>query len=228
MNTTLYTDYALRVCAVLTDFDWTPVAKLANDLERIRKSGKQLFICGNGGSAANAVHLANDYLYGIGAKGEKALRVHALSANTAILTCLANDVSYDAVFSEQLKTYGKPGDCLLVLSGSGNSKNILKAIEVAKEMGLHTHAILGFDGGKSKKLADNPIHFEINDMQISEDMQMVVGHMLMQQLSGFCVKKDGVMTAYSVSHRAKSKVKRIQSEKAPRQWKQRVAENSSY
>ena len=110
------------------------------------------------------------------------LRVHALSANPAILTCLGNDIGYDRIFAEQLAVYGRSSDLLIVLSGSGNSPNILAVLEQAKMMGIKSYAILGFQGGLSKQLADVPIHFPIEDMQIAEDLQLIVGHMLMQWL----------------------------------------------
>ena len=152
------------------------------DFLQLWKNNKQLFICGNGGSAGNAIHLANDYLYGISPSKPPAMRVTALTANSSILTCLGNDVGYDAIFSEQLKTLGQPGDSLLVFSGSGNSPNVVEAIKTAKALGITCYAIVGFSGGKCKKLADHSIHIELDDMQISEDFQCIIGHMLMKWL----------------------------------------------
>jgi D-sedoheptulose 7-phosphate isomerase len=108
--------------------------------------------------------------------------VQALPANSAVMTCLANDVGYDSIFSEQLAVLGQSGDLIICLSGSGNSPNILKVLDQAKTMGIQTCAILGFSGGKAKALADIPLHFPVDDMQIAEDLQLVVGHMLMQYL----------------------------------------------
>jgi D-sedoheptulose 7-phosphate isomerase len=162
-----------------------------NSFLQLWKSNKQLFICGNGGSAGNAIHLANDYLYGISPSKPPAMRVTALTANSSILTCLGNDVGYDAIFSEQLKTLGQPGDSLLVFSGSGNSANVINAIETAKKIGMKSHAILGFEGGKCKELADNCIHIEINDMQIAEDFQCIICHMIMQWLKQCSSAADG-------------------------------------
>ena len=106
----------------------------------------------------------------------------ALPANPAVITCLANDEGYDDIFSLQLAVQAEPGDVLIVFSGSGNSPNILRALECAREMRLRSYAVLGYGGGKAKQLTDVPIHFAVDDMQISEDLQMVVGHMLMQWL----------------------------------------------
>ena len=111
------------------------VEKWAQDFKSAWSDGKQLFICGNGGSAGNAIHLTNDYLYGIAPNEPPAMRVTALTANPSILTCLGNDVGYDAIFSEQLKTLGQSGDLLLVFSGSGNSPNVVEAIKRANHLG---------------------------------------------------------------------------------------------
>ena len=158
------------------------VPEFAKILFSAWKLGNVVFICGNGGSAANASHMANDFIYGAGIKNGGGLKVEALTANTAILTCLANDVGYDSVFSEQIKVKASKGDVLVVLSGSGNSSNVVKALEEAKKLQMHTVAILGFTGGKCKDLADVSIHFDVNDMQIAEDLQLIVGHMCMQWL----------------------------------------------
>ena len=143
---------------------------------------KQVFIFGNGGSAGNAIHLANDFLYGVGKGVLPGLKIHALPSNSAVLTCLANDEGYESIFTEQLKALSNPGDLAISFSGSGNSENIIQALQWSNDNNIETYAILGFDGGKAKKIAKHVIHTEINDMQISEDFQMIVGHLLMQWL----------------------------------------------
>jgi D-sedoheptulose 7-phosphate isomerase len=177
-----FADYSRRLQEVLATADWSAVHQLAQALLECWQQGNRVFLCGNGGSAGNAIHLANDFLYGIAKKTGGGLKVMALSANPAVITCLANDVGYDHVFSEQLAVQAQKGDLLIVLSGSGNSSNIVRVIEQAKKMGVKSYAVLGFTGGKCKRLADVPIYFPVNDMQIAEDMQIVVGHMLMQWL----------------------------------------------
>ena len=176
------TDYSERLQAALRGADLSGIGKLAEAMLECWRGGQDLYLCGNGGSAGNAVHLANDLIYGI-AKGKgSGMRAHALSANTAILTCLANDLDYSQIFSAQLDVYGRVGDLLVVLSGSGNSPNILRAIEQAKARGMKTFAILGYSGGKAKAMVDVPMHFAVDDMQIAEDLQLVAGHMVMQWL----------------------------------------------
>ena len=160
---------------------------LSKELLEAWLEGRNVFICGNGGSAANAIHIANDLHYGIGAcgQGEKlpGLRVEALSANSGVITCLANDTGYENIYAHQLEVKSRKNDILIALSGSGNSPNIVNALDTANEIGLQTFAILAFNGGKCKELAETAIHFEINDMQIAEDTQLVVGHICMQWLN---------------------------------------------
>jgi D-sedoheptulose 7-phosphate isomerase len=177
-----FSDYSRRLQSALQSADWSAVERLAKSLRDCWRTGRQVFLCGNGGSAANAIHLANDLLYGVSKTFGSGLRVCALPANPSVLTCLANDAGYEAIFSMQLAVMGSRDDILIALSGSGNSPNIVAALEQAKAMGMKTFAILGYSGGKAKTLAEVPIHFEVHDMQVSEDLQLVVGHMAMQWL----------------------------------------------
>jgi D-sedoheptulose 7-phosphate isomerase len=174
--------YADKLSHVLASTDWSNVDQLGKDIRECWLAGRQVFFCGNGGSAGNAIHLANDFLYGIAKRTGGGLKVQALSANPAVMTCLANDVGYDYIFSEQLAVLAESGDLLIVLSGSGNSPNIVRVLKQAKTMSVKSCAILGYSGGLCKSLADFSIHFAIDDMQIAEDMQLVVGHMLMKWL----------------------------------------------
>lgn len=158
------------------------VPELANAMRKAWQEGKTVYFCGNGGSAGNAIHLANDFTYGVGKQKGIGMKVEALPANAAVITCLANDIGYDLIYSEQLRVKGQAGDVLIVLSGSGNSPNVVKAIEMGNSLGMHTFALLGYSGGKCKELAQTPIHFAIDDMQIAEDLQVIIGHMCMQWL----------------------------------------------
>ena len=178
----LFVEYADRLQRVLAVADWSGVEKLAQDMRECWMAGRQVFLCGNGGSAGNANHLANDLLYGIAKRSGGGMKAIALSANPAVITCLANDLGYEHIFSEQLAVQAQAGDMLIALSGSGNSSNIIGVIEQAKAMGVKSYAVLGYSGGKCKDIADVPIHFPVDDMQIAEDLQLIVGHMLMQWL----------------------------------------------
>src|SRR3972149_5276182 len=132
----------------------------------IQELAEALLEAWRGGSSGNAAHRANDFIYGAGVKNGGGLRVESLSAKPAVLTWLANDMGYENIYSEQIRVKGNPGDVLVVLSGSGNSPNVVKAIETGNAIGMKTFAILGFSGGRCKKIAQYPIHFEIDDMQI--------------------------------------------------------------
>lgn len=176
-------NYKRTLDGVWQDRDWSDVVLLVETLQRCWKENRQVFLCGNGGSAANAIHLANDLLYGVDKQSGRGLRVTALPANAAVLTCLANDIAYEDIFAQQLSVLAQPGDVLLAFSGSGNSPNIVKALTRARELNMTSFAVLGFTGGKALTLADHTIYFPAHDMQVSEDLQMMVGHMAMQYLS---------------------------------------------
>lgn len=184
MNTPdTFSSYASNLAAFVTGMDWSCVEKLATLVEDARKQRKQVFLCGNGGSAANALHIANDFTAAMFKGTRNAIRANALPANVGVLTCIGNDLSYEQIFSQQLRVLAEPGDLLIVLSGSGNSPNILALLDEARALGVQSVAILGFDGGKALTRADHIIHFALNDMQIVEDLQIVVGHMIMRHIS---------------------------------------------
>ena len=176
------TNYSLRLAKILESHCWDNVECLSRDMLDIWQSQRQMFICGNGGSAANAMHMANDFLYGIGNGETNGMKVEALTANSSVLTCLANDEGYEDIFSIQLKTKASAGDLLLVLSGSGDSENIVRALQVGKNIGMVTYAIVGLSGGRCVGESQNVIHFSNADMQLAEDLQLIVGHMCMQAL----------------------------------------------
>jgi len=176
------TDYSARLAGALTLPAIKQVPELAAAFKQAWDTKKTIYLCGNGGSAGNAIHLANDFIYGAGLTRGIGLRIESLAANPAVLTCLANDIGYEEVYAEQLRVKANPGDVLLVFSGSGNSPNIVRALEMGNKLGMETFAILGFSGGKCKDIAKNPLHFAIDDMQIAEDLQLIIGHMIMQWL----------------------------------------------
>ncbi len=177
-----FKDYAKRLTAAMESTDWSKVEELGQALLGCLENRRQVFICGNGGSAGNALHIVNDFFYGVTKKRGPGLRVQALPANVSLLTCLANDEGYESIYSLQLETLAEKGDVLIVLSGSGNSPNILAALDSARKIGVKSFAILGYTGGKAKAMADCALHYAVDDMQIAEDTQLIVGHMLMQWL----------------------------------------------
>lgn len=157
--------------------------KLTNLMFDAWQNDRTVYLCGNGGSGANALHMANDLML-FGQKEKiKGVKTEALNANIAVVTCIANDESFEDIFLNQLKTKLNQNDILLVLSGSGNSKNIINAIEFANSIDALSIGVLGFDGGKAKGLVKELIHFPVNDMQVVEDLQISLVHMLMKQLT---------------------------------------------
>jgi len=174
--------YSSRLIKVLKIDKDKEITLLYNKIFEVWKKNKTVYVCGNGGSAGNANHIANDLIFAAGKKNKKGIKVESLASNPAIITCLANDIGYENIFSEQIKVKGISGDLLIVLSGSGNSKNVINAIKEAKKKNLDTFAILGFDGGKCKKILKDYVHYNVYDMQISEDMQMIVLNMCIQKL----------------------------------------------
>lgn len=158
------------------------IEKLFNRILEAWKKGRNIFICGNGGSAANSNHIANDLLCVANKKTKKGIKIESLTANSAVITCIANDRGYQNIFSDQIEIKGKKDDLIIFLSGSGNSLNIIKGIVKAKNKGMKTFSILGFNGGKCKKISKEYINYKINDMQISEDIQMIIFNICLKKL----------------------------------------------
>jgi D-sedoheptulose 7-phosphate isomerase len=177
-------DYLSRVCDEIQRLDSAQIEKVSELIEAAYDDGRFVFICGNGGSGANASHLCEDL-----AKCtlrdfdcQRRLKVLSLTDNTAGIMAWANDEGYDRIFVEQLKNLASPGDLLLAISGSGNSPNILKAVAWANENGLTTVGITGFLGGKLKTLAHYNLHAPIDDMGIVESLHQVVFHWIIDDL----------------------------------------------
>lgn len=147
-------------------------------LERARTEGNTVFFFGNGGSASTASHMACDIGKSTIREGKPRMRCLALVEPVATLTAWANDSSYADIFSEQLKNLGHPGDVAIGISGSGNSPNVLKGLEEARRMGMHTIGLIGSGGGKMKALCDRHIIVPTHDMQHIEDTHLLIGHLL--------------------------------------------------
>lgn len=136
--------------------------------------GGTVYIFGNGGSAATASHFCGDLVKGVSYGLEKRFKAICLNDNMPALMAIANDISYDDIFVEQLKNFLTPHDLIIGISGSGNSVNIVKALQYAKERGAKTVAICGYKGGKIKDICDLSLHAEVNDMEVSEDIHHLI------------------------------------------------------
>ena len=178
VSTDYVRSYLAKLDALLKTIDPKEVSRVGELLTAARSEGRQVFLCGNGGSAALASHMAVDLGKGCSRNREKRFKVLSLTDNVPWMTALSNDVSYDDVFVEQLKNYAQKGDILIAISGSGNSKNVLKAIQYANQVGCITVGISGFLGGKLKEMVTEHIHIKAEHMGLIEDGQLIVGHIL--------------------------------------------------
>jgi D-sedoheptulose 7-phosphate isomerase len=162
---------------VMVSFPKDGINQIANTLVVAYDAGRTVYLCGNGGSAALASHFACDLGKGTAyCNGGKRLRALSLTDNLPTLTAWANDSSYEDVFSEQLRNFVQPGDVTLAISGSGNSKNVLNALRVAREAGATTVGISGFQGGAMKSLCDVCVVVPSDNMQIVEDLHLAIAH----------------------------------------------------
>lgn len=169
---------------VIKSLDIGVINLIMNEIKASQERGSTIYICGNGGSHATASHYCCDFNKGVSGEKENNTNFICLSDNVSTITAIANDISYDEIFSYQLKNRLKQGDIVFVISGSGNSKNIVKAMEVAKEKGNKIIGLCGYDGGKVKELSDLCLHVNVNNMQITEDVHMILDHAMMFVLAG--------------------------------------------
>jgi len=140
----------------------------------------QVFACGNGGSAAISNHLVCDHAKGIGTDTGLKPRIQSLSANVEVMTAIANDISYADVFAWQVTQFARPGDVLITISSSGDSENVVRAIEAARQSGVQTIALTGFGGGRTAKAADVNIHVAADNYGVIEDVHQSIMHVLAQ------------------------------------------------
>jgi D-sedoheptulose 7-phosphate isomerase len=174
VNTEQYFDELRRTIGGLSH---DAIHRIVDTLMNAYENGRTVYLCGNGGSAALASHFACDLGKGTAnCNGGKRFRVLSLTDNLPTLTAWANDASYEDVFSEQLRNFVQPQDVAFAISGSGNSKNVLNALRVAREAGATTVGIAGFQGGAMKSLCDHCAIVPSRDMQIIEDLHLAIAH----------------------------------------------------
>lgn len=151
-------------------------------MTKVYLRGNTVYICGNGGSAGTSNHMVNDLSKGTVSEGKKRLRVVGLADNMSLLTAYANDCGYETIFVEQLKSLWNPGDLLIAISASGNSPNVVKAAEYARQNGGEVIGLVGFTGGKLKDLSNYGLHFKSNNYGAVEDAQLMFSHLSSQYL----------------------------------------------
>ncbi len=180
--TTSATEYLDTLRDMLTQVDRGAIDAYADLLFKTWEEDRTVFVFGNGGSSACASHHVSDYVKTAEVAGQRRLRAHCLNDNTAMLTAIGNDLSYDDIFVHQLESYAKSGDVAVAISCSGNSPNVVKACEWARDKGMPVVGLTGFTGGKLGPLSDIHINFPSDNYGIVEDMQQSVGHNVTQRL----------------------------------------------
>lgn len=179
-------DFTKEITAYLEDeiktlraLDKDALNEALNLLVEAYENGNVVYVFGNGGSGATASHFQNDFNKGISEHTRKKFNFLCLNDNVATMMAIANDISYDEIFRFQLRGRLKAGDLILAISGSGNSPNVLNAVEYARELGNKVIGLTGFQGGKLKTLSDVSLHAPVDSMQITEDIHLIFNHLLM-------------------------------------------------
>ena len=178
----MVTDYFRRVADVLPRIPAEPVQRIVDIMTDAQVNQRTVFMIGNGGSSANASHIVNDLVKSALHPSRPRFRVMCLTDNTPTVTAYANDESYDIALAKQIEAFGEPGDVLFALSGSGNSPNVINAMETAQKMGLTRIGLTGRDGGKLAPLCDVSVIVPSDSMQIIEDAHLVILHAMFLQL----------------------------------------------
>ncbi|MFN5299196.1 MAG: SIS domain-containing protein [Planctomycetaceae bacterium] len=178
--------YLQRVQQEIDNLDHSEIEALADAIYNRYLSGRFVYIIGNGGSAANASHLCEDLGKStvLDFETQKRLKVLSLTDNTPYILAWGNDTSFDRIFVEQIKNFGEPGDLLIAISGSGNSPNVLRAVEWANAHGIETFGITGFSGGQLRGLAHKGVHCPLDDMGIVESLHLIAFHYVLDDVHG--------------------------------------------
>ena len=175
-------DYITRLSAVLAALDRAQVDNAVNVIAEAWRAGRQVITLGNGGSSMTALHFVNDWNKSIFMASGKPFRGRSLVDNMGLVMSYGNDVSFQDIFVEQLKNLLQAGDLVIAISGSGNSENVIRAVRYANEHDAVTLGLCGYRGGKLKELAQHVVWANVDDMQLSEDVHAIFGHIVMQRL----------------------------------------------
>lgn len=176
-------EYVNKLTQALAGVDRTAFNAMVKELVRAQADDKFVYICGNGGSAATASHMVNDLVKApAAATGCRPIRAIGLTDCVPVMTAFANDIDYTQMFAKQLEAYGRAGDVLVAISGSGNSRNVLEAAKVARAKGMVTIGLTGFDGGKLEGLADIHVHVPCDNFGVAEDAHLILEHAMVEIL----------------------------------------------
>lgn len=176
-------EYLDKLKSTIDRLNHAEINDFINLLLTARGEGRTIFIMGNGGSAATASHFCCDFNKGASYGYDKRFKFICLNDNTATMMAYSNDVAYEDAMVEQLKNFFMPGDYVIGISGSGNSKNVVKAIEYANERGGVTIGLTGYQGGKLKQICAHSVNMGVDDMQISEDLHMMMDHLTLRVIT---------------------------------------------
>ncbi|MGO9021959.1 MAG: SIS domain-containing protein [Syntrophobacteraceae bacterium] len=177
-------EYFAALEKVIRSIELDEVDTFLNILSASRREGRQVFIFGNGGSGSTASHMTCDLNKGASFGKSRRFKVICLNDNIPTMAAYANDISYDDIFVEQLRNFLLPGDIVIGISGSGNSENVIRAIEYANGHEAVSVGLCGYDGGQLKVKARHSVHVNVEDMQKVEDVHLILGHLAMQILAG--------------------------------------------
>lgn len=182
LSTQSAAQYCQKLAALLARIDYAAIDAGIDLIEKAWRDGKQIIVLGNGGSSLTALHYINDWNKSIYLSTGIPFRGRSLVDNIGLIMSYANDISFEDVFAEQLKNILMPGDLVIALSGSGNSENVIRAVDYANSCGAITLGLCGYRGGRLKERAQQVIWVDADDMQLSEDVHFIFGHIVMQRL----------------------------------------------
>ena len=177
--------YLGRLITLLSTIDRDRIDNAVQIVADAWLSGKQIITLGNGGSSMTALHFINDWNKSVFMSSKKPFRGRSLVDNVGLIMSYGNDVSFQDVFIEQLKNILMPGDLVVAISGSGNSENVIRAVQYANQNGAVTLGLCGYSGGKLKDISQHILWVNVDDMQLAEDVHSIFGHMVMQRLCGY-------------------------------------------
>ncbi len=182
MTTAIYIE---KLGKTLAAIDFNEMDQAIDVIESAWRAGKQIITLGNGGSSMTALHFVNDWNKSIYLSTQIPFKGRSLVDNMGLVMSYSNDISFEDVFVEQLKNILQPGDLVLAISGSGNSENVIRAVEYANQNQAVTLGLCGYSGGKLKNLVQHLVWVDVNDMQLVEDSHAIFGHIVMQRLCGY-------------------------------------------
>ena len=192
-------DYYAREIKAVEDLDVDELNGAMNCLLEHYEKDATIYVFGNGGSSATASHMVCDFNKGTCADVEKRFRFVCLNDNVPTMMAVANDMSFEDVFYYQLENKLREGDLVLAISGSGNSHNVIKAVEYAKKQGIEIIGMTGYDGGRLGGMSDYRLHVPADDMQITEDLHMGFDHMIMQIFWKYLETREGKIPVYKIN-----------------------------